>query len=288
MREIISIHSNRGISLIAAVFIIVILAFLGLMFVSLIGTGSLTSINDVQSAQALYVAEAGAEYGQRVLARNLDWYRSPDPLDSATQTLGNGSFSATIALPATELRGGRLLAGAATANVYTTNRFSPSGYLQIEDDVTANAEIVRYTGMTTSSPYRFTGLTRGQLGTAAADHPRGSNVYPVVLLTSGLAAACTSPATITATANTKFLSAGTITILGEDITYTGITFAGGNMTFTGVQRCAGGTGPKAASAGSPVTPVLDGVSTVANIEAEITSAATVGGASRTIKKTVTR
>lgn len=44
---------SKGVSLIAAIFIIVILAFMGVMFVTLIGTGSLTSVNDMQSAQAL-------------------------------------------------------------------------------------------------------------------------------------------------------------------------------------------------------------------------------------------
>jgi hypothetical protein len=278
----------RGVSIIAAIFILVILAFMGVMFVSLISTGSFTAINDMQSAQALYVAEAGVEYEQRVLARNLIWYRGPDPLDALTQTLGAGSFSAAVSIPATELRGGKLLAGGNIANVQTTNRFPSSGYLQIEDDVTANAEFVRYTGITSSFPYQFTGLTRAQLGSAAVDHPNRSNVYPVALLTSGFAASCSPLVSITASANAKFLSSGTINILGEDIAYAGVTFAGGNMTFTGLQRCMSGSGPVAANAGDPVTPILDGVSAVANVESEITSTATVGAASRTIKKTVTR
>ena len=52
----------HGVSIIAAIFIIVILGFMGVMFVSLIGTSSLTAVNDMQSTQALYLAEGGMEY----------------------------------------------------------------------------------------------------------------------------------------------------------------------------------------------------------------------------------
>lgn len=52
----------KGVSIIAAIFIIVILAFMGVMFVTLIGTGSLTAVNDLQSAQALAIAEGGLQY----------------------------------------------------------------------------------------------------------------------------------------------------------------------------------------------------------------------------------
>ncbi len=51
--------SQSGVTLIPVIFIIVILAFIGVMLVSLIGTGSFTSINDLQSTRALYVAEGG-------------------------------------------------------------------------------------------------------------------------------------------------------------------------------------------------------------------------------------
>lgn len=54
--------NQRGVSLIAAIFIIVVLAFMGVMFVALIGSGTFTAINDLQSAQALSVAEGGLEY----------------------------------------------------------------------------------------------------------------------------------------------------------------------------------------------------------------------------------
>ena len=51
--------NQNGVSLIAAVFIIIVLGFMGVMFLSLVNTGSLTSVSDMQSAQALSVAEGG-------------------------------------------------------------------------------------------------------------------------------------------------------------------------------------------------------------------------------------
>ncbi len=283
-------RGQRGVSLIAAIFIIVVLAFMGVMFVSLISTGSFSSINDLQSTQALSVAEGGVEYEQRILAQNVDWYRSTDPVDTSTQNLGPGAFTASSTIPATMLQK-RIQAGDNAATVYSTNRFPSAGYLQIEDAVGGGAEFVQYTGVTAVPPYRFTGLIRGRtvgsVATAASSHPRGSNVYPVATLSAGIASICTAPASITVATNAKFLTAGTIDILGEEIVYTGLTINGATMTLTGIQRCAGGTASVAANAGDPVTPVLDGGVTADN-QAEIISTGTVGAAVRTVKKTVQR
>jgi type II secretory pathway component PulK len=55
-------RKSRGVTIIAAIFIIVVLGFMGVMFLSMVNTGSFTAVNDLQSAQALYVAEGGLEY----------------------------------------------------------------------------------------------------------------------------------------------------------------------------------------------------------------------------------
>jgi len=280
----------RGVSIIAALFIIVILAFMGLMLASLVSTGSLTAVGDLQSTQALSVAEGGVQYEELILAQNVEWYRSPDPVDTTTQALGAGSVTSISKIPATMLRT-LLTPTSATANVYSTNRFPASGYLQIEDDVASGAEFVQYTGVTNSFPYQFTGLTRGRtigsVATAAGTHQRGSNVYPVSQLQSALASNCNSIASITITSNTKFLSAGTISILGEEINYTGVTASGTNMILTGIQRCANATSSAAAGVNAPVTPLLD-LGSAPNNQAEVVSTGTVGGVLRTVKNTVQR
>ncbi len=280
----------RGVSIIAALFIIVILAFMGLMLASLVSTGSLTAVGDLQSTQALSVAEGGVQYEELILAQNVEWYRSPDPVDTTTQALGAGSVTSTSNIPVTMLRT-FLTPTSNTANVYSTNRFLSSGYLQIEDQVTSGAEFVQYTGVTNSYPYQFTGLTRGRtigsVATTAGTHQRGSNVYPVSQLQSALASNCSSTASITITSNPKFLSAGTISILGEEINYTGVTISGTNMILTGIQRCVNATSSAAGGVNDPVTPMLD-FGSAPNYQAEIVSTGTVGGALRTVKNSVQR
>ncbi|MGC1454350.1 MAG: hypothetical protein WA946_04070 [Nitrospirota bacterium] len=289
------LNNNRGVSLIAAVFIIVVLAFMGVMFVSLINTSSFTLVNDMQATQALYVAEGGVEYEQRNLAQNFNWYRSvTDPLyNDPPKNLGGGSFTATVRVPATLLRKG-LSDTALTATVYSTSGFPANGYLQIDDDVTGGAEFVQYTifDATTVTLIAPRGRTIGTVVTAANDFVRGTAVYPVMTLSlaGGLTSTCLSPASFTLVAAStpiKLLSSGTIDIEGEEINYSGSTVTGTNMTLTGVQRCMNGTGPMAHANGQPVTPVLIGDNT-ADYQAEITSTGTVGAAVRTVKKTVQR
>ncbi len=291
----------RGASLIAAIFIIVILGFMGVMFVSMIGTGSLTAVNDLQSAQALYVAEGGLEFDQRSLAQNLDWYRSTtDPIATTTLNLGSGSFTVRSNLSATMLRKRLLATEVASITVYTTDRFPSAGMLQISDDAgLGNGEFVRYTGKTATT---FTGLTRGvtyvggTLGQPATTYGRGTRVYPVAtLLTPNPLPANCNPVTITLSvtvANNKFLGAGTInvynraTLDSEEIFYSGSSTAAGVMTLTGVQRCLNVI-IATINAGDPVTPINnDGV--FPDSEAEMVSSGTVGNALRIVRKVVQR
>lgn len=276
------IRNPRGTSIIIAIFIIVILAFMGVMFVSLINTSTFSSINDLQSMQALSGAEGGVEYEQRIIARNVDWYRSADPIDTTTQNLGTGSFTGSSNIPATKLQR-RLLPGATTAFVYTTNRFpTPSGTLYIVDDGHGSAEFVQYTAVPTTTSFTVTGVT--------VTHQRGHNVYPATTLTQagGLVANCSSPSSFTIAFNSKFLGGGTLDIEGEEILYTGSSLSGGNLILTGVQRCQDGTSqatPPAHALNVWVTPVLVNDDS-ASYQAEITSTGTVGSAVRVVKKTI--
>lgn len=298
--------NQNGVTIIAAIFIIVVLGFMGVMFLTMVNTASLTSVNDLQSTQALYIAEGGVEYEQRNLAQNLDWYRSTsDPFPVTTQNLGLGSFTTSTTLPATMLRRRLLDTENNTITVYTTDRFPNAGTLQIDDDAgLGNGEFVSYTGKT---PTTFTGAPLGRgvlyvggtLGQARTPYGRGTRVYPVAFLSgTNLTNVCaTVPTPFQITANTKFLSAGTInvydraTLVSEEITYTGSSTAGGVTTLTGVQRCQNGTGPPGATAnaGDPVTPInVDNPPAAPDYEAEIVSTGTVGSAVRVVKKTVQR
>lgn len=277
-----------GFTLVATVFILAVLAFMALVFLTVFTAGTSTSVNDLHSAQALYVAEAGVEFQQRTLARHLDWYRSEtDPLAVDTRALGEGSFTVATTLPATKLSR-RLTAGGTVAYVYTTQRFPTSGYLQIGDDVAGGGEFVHYTGISGTT---FTGLTRGRMigtvTTSATGHPRGSSVYPVTTLSAALPAACSPAASITIAAHPKFPEAGVLDIEGEEIRYTGSQTTGGSMILTGIQRCLGSVGPLAHSAGQPVTPLLTGGDT-ADFQALIQATGSMGTSVRVMRKTVLR
>jgi len=282
-------NNAHGVSIIAAIFIIVILAFMGVMFLSLIGTESLTAVNDMQSTQALAVAEGGVEYEQLGLAQNLDWYRnSSDPLSMDAKNLGAtaGAFTSQARVPVTALRS-ILKSSATTASVYTTAGFPPNGYLQIDEDVTTNAEFVQYTILNGNT---FTLVARGQtigtIATTANTFSRGTYVYPVTTLVDALANSCGAPTSFRIATNGKFLGSGIITIEGEEIIFSGSSSAGGNTTLTGVQRCLNGAVSAAHNAGRPVTPMLSNGS--ADLQSEITSTGTVGAATRVVRKTVER
>ncbi len=284
---------QRGAFLIlVAVFMLIVLAFMGTVFLTTFTTSTSTSLNEVQSTRAFLAAEGGQAFNQRDLAMNLDWYLSTsDPLANITRNLGMGSFTAATTLPATLLRT-RIPTDVSTApiRVYTTNRFPAPGYIQVEDDITGSAEFIRYTAVVADT---FTGITRnvtigGVSGASGAGpHARGERVYPVTTLLDAMPNNCTEITALRITAHSKFLGAGTLDVEGEEIFYPGSTSTPGVLTLNGVQRCQNGTTSAAHAAGDPVTPLLvDG--TPPDFEAEITSAGTVGGAARTARKTVQR
>lgn len=282
------LNNDKGVSIIAAIFIIVILAFMGVMFLSLIGTGSFTAVNDMQAMQAFSIAEGGVEFEQRSLSQSIDWYRgTTDPLYNDTRNLGSGggSLTASTRVPATALRR-RLQPGDLTASVYTTAGFSPNGFLQIDDNVATGAEFVRYTIQNGNTFNIVRAQPIGTIATVANNFSRGTYVYPVSTLVDALANACNTPASFRITANVKLLGSGTVTIEGEEIVYSGSSTAGGNITLTGVQRCLNGAVSAAHSVGQPVTPLLFGGS--ADLQSEVTSTGTIGAAVRVVRKTVQR
>ena len=175
-----------GFLLIAAIILVVVASMLAVTIAMIAATSGSSATDNLQSGQALFLADSGLEFEARRMAQNLDWYRSgTDPTTtSGPQSLGAGTFTTSSNLPATKLRR-RLLSGAsgpgAAVCVYTIDRFPASGTIQIDDDISAGAEFVTYTGTTASSAScgnlpAFTGLTRGVLiagtGAAAANHSR--------------------------------------------------------------------------------------------------------------------
>jgi hypothetical protein len=297
-------RSERGVSLIAAMFLLVVVAFLGTTVVSLLSTQTMTSVGETRSTQAMYVAEGGAEFGQRALAQNLDWYRSTtDPIVTPAAVLGAGTFTVNSYLPATLLRR-RVTSTALTIPVFSVDRFPASGTIQLDDDI-GGGEFVAYTSVT-ASPASFNlasvagrdATIGGVNGGAAGTFQRGTHVYPVTTLIDALpaiAVACnpTPAASFRVAAHAKFLSMGTISVDSEEISYTGSNTVGGNTTLTGVTRCTNSqSSGLLRSAGYPVTPILNDDS-APDYEAFMVATGTVGNAPlgaavRVVQKTVQR
>lgn len=242
--------NSKGVSLIAAIFIIVILAFMGVMFVSLIGTSSLTSVNDLQSAQALYVAAGGGEF---ILKNRAFPNYSMNPNTGGTsQNLGVGSFSVTT--PA--YLAGAVAIGDTAISVNSTNGFaSPSGRVLID------SEVITYTNIA--------GNTFNPAGPVTATHLIGNAVYPVTRVANvALANNCTATDVQVDYVN-NFITPGIVTI-GSEYFYCAGT-AAGPTRFTSCSRCYKGSSASAHLVGANVFQYM------------VASAGTVGNAGRTVK-----
>lgn len=300
-----------GFLLVAAIFLVVVAAALVATMAFITASSGSSAGDNLQSAQALYAAESGLEVEQRCLAQNVDWYRSTtDPVTTAmcpatplTPSIGQGSATVSVYanLPATKLRTRMTTTSPPAGNdwiqAFSVDRFPISGDLLIDEDLTlgGGGEFVHYTGRDVGNR-RFTGITRARtIGTVtgldgAVAHERGTGVYPVTTLVTAITlATCTVvPNPFQIAAHSKFLSAGTIDIEGEEISYSGSTITGGNMTLNGVQRCQNSSGLGAIHpAGRPVTPVLFGDDS-ANYQVEMVSTGAAGGTVRALRKTVQR
>jgi len=266
------LNNARGVSIIAAIFIIVVLAFMGVMFLSLINTGSFTAVNDMQSAQALSVAEGGVEFAKLYLRPYDNWYGfSADPLAVATNmTLGSGSFTTTITFPATTIRksfGG----GTTTIRVYSVDRFTAPGTISIAD------ELWTYAGVATDAPLgpRLTGVLCVPPSLCSGQNI-GTIVYPMLTLSANITDTDT---TIPFAGNySKFILPGTISIGDpvngdEEISCSSVQTAP-TLAFTG---CARDVGTAAVhSAGLIILPIQS------TQQALITSTGDVGAARRVI------
>ncbi|MBC7623745.1 MAG: hypothetical protein H7232_10190 [Aeromicrobium sp.] len=282
-----------GFLMIVALIMIVVLVFMAIALGAMLGSSTLASGNHVGSVQALFQAESGLEFEQRRWAQNLEWYRStsdPNPSAAGPQTLGSGTFTVSSNLPATMLDRG-ISAGAGTINVYTTGRFPISGILQIGDDLAAGAELVRYTGVSGTA---FTGVSRaggqGTVTSAASVHSRADRVYPVTILRTNLPANCIALASLQVDANSKFLSAGTLDIEGEEIAYASSSTIAGTTTLSGITRCLDTitvVTPASHLINQPVTPVLVGGDS-ADYQVEMFSTGVQGTNIRYARRTIQR
>ena len=241
------LDNAKGVSLIAAIFIIVVLAFMGVMFVSMVGTSTFTSVNDMQSAQALSIAEGGMEY----ILQNRTF---PNYSTAGTMvSLGTGSF--TVSTP-TYLTADPGAAGL-TINVQSTATFPNAGRIIVD------SELITYTGK--NATQFNVGVTRGAGGTTASAHAVGNAVYPVTTVTNNPLPIGNT--TINVTSNVGFSMPGVIVIDTEYIFCAGVS---GTAQFTSCTRGYKGSPAAAHLLGSNV------------FQYTITSTGTVGSAQRAV------
>lgn len=229
-----SMTSQKGASIIAVIAIMLILAVMGAALVSLVTTGSDVSVNQLQSEQALYIADGGLQYV-------LKYNNYPNYSTNGNWTpLGAGRFK--VDTPAYVTPG--INASVTTIPVVfePTATFPSSGLILID------SELISYTGTTSSS---FTGATRGAGGTTATTHSDGSSVYPAARLKTGLNANCNStPIDIVDTDNPGGFQIPGVIFIDNEYFYCQGTSPPPDYQFTNCVRCYMGT----SGAAHPATP----------------------------------
>jgi len=84
---------NRGFAIVASVFIVIVLAAIGIFAVSMLSTDIEISSDTLRSTQAFYIAEAGLERVFCELKNDGDFRATPT---TVTGNIGEGSFSVTV------------------------------------------------------------------------------------------------------------------------------------------------------------------------------------------------
>lgn len=193
--------NNSGVSIIATVLVMLLLALFGAVVVTLVTTGANIGVQEEQGVQAFYIAEGGLEY---ILEnRTFPNYST----QGATINLGAGNFRVDTPTYLTA----NITDADVIIPVQSTANFPASGRIVID------SELIDYTGTT---PTSFTGATRGVGGTVAAAHTSGNAVYPATTVTVNPGVGGN---TIDVVSTTGFLIPGIIKIDSEYIYCAGAT-----------------------------------------------------------------
>lgn len=190
------LNNQSGFSIATVVIMMLILAVMGSVLVSMVGTENVNVMGQVKSQQALYIAEGGIDF---ILAPP-SVYPNYSTL-GVTIPLGVGTFRTDT--PA------YLTAAVAPGNPVTISVDSTSAFAGGNEIILIDNETISCTGVT---PVSFTGCA------VAQNHTLNASVYPVAQLTANTAiGAMTFPVGYTV----GFQIPGKITIGGEVLTCNG-------------------------------------------------------------------
>jgi len=163
-----TVGNQKGASIIAVIAIMLILAVMGAALVSLVTTGSDVSVNQLQSEQALNIAEGGLE---RALYR-LKTGTLCSSLTENNVPLAQGNFDITgTNYTISNTLSANIVAGDTTIPLTSTAGFAPVGRIVIE--TATESEIIDYYGI---SGNNLTNALRGVAGTTAVAHLNGNPV----------------------------------------------------------------------------------------------------------------
>lgn len=196
------VHRETGASLIFVVILILVLGMIIAAMISLVNTESFTAMNGTLSAQAMFVAQGGAENS----IYDFKTATNCDPANNATNTaLGAGRFD-TVWNPYNPTPPQTLTANMVAADtiipIGNLANYAPHGRVQID------SELIEYTGTSATTCPGFptpclTGAQRGMAGTTQANHsgtaPTAAYVYQTECLIR-VTGKVNSPLSATATA----------------------------------------------------------------------------------------
>lgn len=161
--------NNSGLSIIATVMAMMILALFAAVAVSLVTTGSSIGLQEEQGDAAFYIAEGGMEKAIYKFKTG-----TACALVSSGETdipLGNGKFtidSSTLYNPTSTTLSADIDASVTTIPVVSTANYAPQGRIWID------SEQIFYSGKSATT---FDNAVRGVAGTAPAVHSAGASVY---------------------------------------------------------------------------------------------------------------
>jgi len=183
--------NNSGLSIVATVMIMMILALFAAAAVSLVTTGTSTGIQEERGTQAFYIADGGLQYAVKTNFFPYFAVASPPPPDTNPKPLGEGSFYTTVPTLSANINA----ATAGPITVSSTNGFTTTNnpldatpiqyWIMLCDTsatgnpippllaATTTCEKISCTGKTATT---FTGCTRGRDYSIGAAHLAGAVV----------------------------------------------------------------------------------------------------------------
>lgn len=166
-----ALGKHRGFLMMVALMLIVVISFIGLAVSSMFVGISTSTINNLQSTQALYLAESGLEHATHLLLTPTITNRTNCSGLSVTNSLGKGNYTVSATGPfyvsSPTTLSSAINSTVTTLPVASTTAYRGAGRIMIDE------ELIDYT---TIDGTNFIGVARGVDGSVAASHTAGTRI----------------------------------------------------------------------------------------------------------------